>query len=360
MVSESGRAARLARTLRGLRESHWPGVSLTQAQLSEALGVASATISSWESATSVKAPNVARLEAYARFFSTRRSLDGEAHLVPEAELDPEEQQQFLALKDQLLDLRQDDAEDSEHERDIESHSARRSTFTFDEGPINVICPEAPQDSQSPFAREDDPNFAKLQQYADLDALIEIYGHLRATNPTLDVYHRLATDAVADDLSTHVILLGGIAWNKVTRRFQEETARLPIQQVIDPQLETGEIFSVADKLHYPVWEDDPDEKGKKILSHDVAFLARLPNPFNHRRTLTICNGIHSRGVLGAVRCLTDSRVREANERYLAERFPDGRFALLLRVPVVTNETMSPDLKNPGVRLYEWPSTDGTNT
>ena len=76
-----------------------------------------------------------------------------------------------------------------------------------------------------------------------------------------------------------------------------------------------------------------------------MIVRLPNPFNGRRTLTMCNGIHSRGVYGAVRSLTDRAVREANEQYLAERFPDGRFALLLRVPVVANNSMSPDLQNP---------------
>lgn len=61
--------------------------------------------------------------------------------------------------------------------------------------------------------------------------------------------------------------------------------------------------------------------------------------------------------GAVRCLTDRRVREANEQYLADRFPGGRFALLLLVPVVANETLSPDLQNPSARLFEWPSATG---
>ena len=58
------------------------------------------------------------------------------------------------------------------------------------------------------------------------------------------------------------------------------------------------------------------------------------------------------MFGAVRCLTDASVREENERYLAERFPDGEFAMLLRVPVVTNETLSPDLQDPDSRLFEW--------
>jgi hypothetical protein len=53
------------------------------------------------------------------------------------------------------------------------------------------------------------------------------------------------------------------------------------------------------------------------------------------------------------------VRDANERYLAHRFPGGWFAILVRVPVVANETLSPDLQNPATRLYEWEApTDGS--
>ena len=92
---------------------------------------------------------------------------------------------------------------------------------------------------------------------------------------------------------------------------------------------------------------------------MGYLARLRNPFQHSRTLTICNGIHSRGVFGAVRCLTDARVREANEKHLAERFPGGEFAILLRVPVVKNQTLSLDLYDPNARLYEVaPNEDGS--
>ena len=97
-------------------------------------------------------------------------------------------------------------------------------------------------------------------------------------------------------------------------------------------------------------------GRELTAH-VGYLVRLRNPFKTNRTLTICNGSSSRGVFGAVRCLTDVNVREENELYLAERFPDGEFAILLRVPVVTNETLSPDLQNPNSRLYEWAPNEG---
>jgi hypothetical protein len=126
------------------------------------------------------------------------------------------------------------------------------------------------------------------------------------------------------------------------------------QVEVGDLDTGEIFTVKDvdgeRSYYPEWEESP--QGERELIEDVGYIARLRNPFQSSRTLTICNGIHSRGVLGAVRGLTDLSVRDANERYLAERFPEGRFALLVRVPVVANETLSPDLQNPATLLYEW--------
>jgi len=342
-------ALTLARALRDLRESTWPQYVLTQAQLARAFSseghVASATLSSWESTTNPKMPSAARINAYARFFCTTRSLEGDPHLIPVEQLTTDERQQFEEIESQLLRLYHP-----------EEHKPRRS-FQFDAGPVIVICPEAPPEVQGSLADKQDPNFSNLRRYADLDALIELYGHLRAENPVLDVFHRLATEVVSDDLSSHVIVLGGIGWNEVTRSFQRAISQVPITQTEVEDLKTGEIFRVETpagaKPFYPEYDDLG--AGKKLVA-DVGYIARLRNPFKFNRTLTICNGIHSRGVLGAVRCLTDARVREENERYLADQFPNGEFAILLRVPVVANETLSPDLQDPTTRLYEWPPTE----
>ena len=345
MPLNPNQAVRLARALRDLRESTWPDRVLTQSQLAKALSsegrVAAATLSSWESTTNPKTPSAARISAYARFFCTQRSLEGEPHLIPEDQLTPEEHDQLRHLESRLLEL-----------FNPEEPKARRS-FKFDAGPVIVICPDAPG-VQGPLGDVRDPNFTKLRKYGDLDALIELYGHLRAENPTLDVFHRVASEIVSDDLSRHVILLGGIGWNEVTRHFQNVIGQSPITQIAVDDLKDGDIFCVESpdgvpKLFCPDYED---LGGGKELTGDVGFLARLRNPFKINRTLTICNGIFSRGVFGAVRCLTDASVREENAKYLAERFPGDEFAMLLRVPVVTNETLSPDLQNPEARLYEW--------
>src|SRR5687767_4001198 len=128
-------ASRVATELKELRESHWPDARLTQAHLAKAFGVSSATVSSWESDTNPKTPPDGRLRAYARFFATQRSLT--AGLIPEDELEADELEEFHNLEERLLGLL----------RRREPASSAHRTFTFAEGPVTVICPEAPREER---------------------------------------------------------------------------------------------------------------------------------------------------------------------------------------------------------------------
>ena len=366
----SREAEQLASRLRDMRTSH----GLTQAVLAQVLSddarVAVPTVSSWESQTTPKLPPVGRLKTYALFFSQQR-IDVNAGLPREGDLKAADRDRFHALHRELLALR-----DAVVNRS--SSVGGSSTWQFERGPIRIICSEAPANERSPLAKEGNPNHTRMFRYADLDALIELWGHIRASNPALEnVAHRLAAEVVADDLSGDVVVLGGIAWNPVASELQKRVlGELPVQQVKVPDLQNGEIFRTegpGGRDFRPQWEErqysaqepmDPEQieaeqvedawhDGKyRELVEDVALLARLPNPFYHRRTITICSGVYSRGVLGAVRTLTDRRVRKRNETYIANRFPGGSFALLMRVPVVNGEAISPDLENPINRLYEW--------
>jgi hypothetical protein len=59
------------------------------------------------------------------------------------------------------------------------------------------------------------------------------------------------------------------------------------------------------------------------------------------------------VVGAVRTLTDARLRESNESYLAKVFGEARsFAILMRVTVIEGETLTPDFNIAGSVLYQW--------
>ncbi len=354
MQSVSHEAIRLARRLRQLRVQHWPDVRLTQQILASALGaeepLAAATVSSWESASSPKLPPRRRLLAYARFFATPRSVESTPRLLPVEALTPDEQAVYKKLEAELLDLRSLVAEDSDDEDIVFSRSWRFN----DEGPITLICAELPGNQTGPLASPSNPNYTVLQKFADVDALVELHGHVRAENPEMAVHFMMPSEVDHDDLTGHIILIGGVVWNEITERVSR-MAGLPIRQVRHPRLRSGEIF-LADgtdgneKEFWPQWTDSEP----RALVEDVGLLARVPNPLNSSRTLTICNGIHSRGVYGAVRSLTDTHLRESNERYVATHFGNSAsFAILMSVQVIRNRTMTPDFSSDGVVLYRWP-------
>jgi hypothetical protein len=354
--------ASLAKRLRELRVSGLRGAKLTQAKLAVALSqdeaVATSTLSSWENADAPALPPPARLRAYALFFATERSLEGGPHLLRADQLHPEEEQRRRALEHELLQLREADADGSGPERQF---------WRFD-APITVICSDLRKSDElelGPLSDEDNPNFSDLYSYGDLDALYALNGHLWRENPDQPV--TLRRQPTATDLNNHLVVLGGIAWNDVTRRLNEMLP-LPVKQVEDDTIPTGEIFVVGDdsdkaERFLPSWQnDDPGTLEKPgVLVNDVGMLARLPNPYNTLRTLTYCNGIHGRGVLGAVLSLTNPAVRDDNEHYLQETFAGSdRFVVLMRVPVLGGTTVSPAFVSPGTVLFSWPPKDQTES
>jgi hypothetical protein len=352
-------AASLARRLRELRVSRFPDVRLTQGEVAQALSeeepVAISTLSAWENVRTPTLPSRTRLSTYARFFATERSLDQTPHLVSLAELDPAELAVYRELERELFRLRDADAG--------EVPESRRSWRFEDRASVTVICADLGESEKArlkPYTDLSDPNYTELFTYANLDALVVLLNHLHSENPNATIRFCRASEATSADLTNHLVLLGGIAWNDVTHRLNDSVG-LPVRQVPNAECRSGEVFELQcgpdqGKRYIPRWRDDDpgDAERPGILLEDVAMLARLPNPFNVLRTLTYCNGVYSRGVLGAVRCLTDPAVREINERYLEESFADSdRFMVLMRVPLVGNRTITPSLSNPDTVLFGWP-------
>jgi hypothetical protein len=350
MAAVSGNATRLAQRLKELRESR---AGLTQNLLASAMStelkVAPATLSSWESINNDKAPTPSRLETYARFFALDSSSDGKKARLPsrqEIEADPDALLEYNRLRLELLELLQGE----------EPTVEQRTLLEFEDGDIVIICPDAPPDARGPLADEDSPNYTQLHQFADTDALIEVFGHIRALNPLRKVFYRTSDGVSRSEIQNHLVLVGGIGWSRTTRRVLS-LIDMPVEQIERPELSTGEVFRLAksvsseEQVFFPVKDEESGE-----LIEDVALVARVENPFNSNRTLTILNGIHSRGVLGAALAVTDETIRPGNQEYLAERFPVGGFALLMRVPVIQGKVIAPDFKNARARLYEWPEDE----
>jgi hypothetical protein len=345
-------ALQLAQRLRQLRQSV---PQLTQEGLAKALGaeksLAPATVSSWESLRVPKTPPASRIDAYGRFFCTARSVppEGEPTLLSVDELTPDEKRAYEKLLAELGRLRSAAGGES-----FDEEPTFNRTWNFpDAGRITFVCAELPEHEIGPFGNPNNLNYTVLQRYADIDALMELHGHIRAENPTATVHFRTPDEVDSDDLTGHLVLLGGVVWNDMTRRLSA-MAKLPVRQIEDPDLHTGEIFAVEVKgkehKFVPQWMDED----KTVLASDVGLLARVPNPLSASRTLTICNGIHSRGVYGAVRTLTDAALRDGNERYIATNFGDGKsFSILMSVEVIKNQPITPDFNIPGTVLYTSP-------
>ena len=319
------------------------------------------TLSAWENVNKPTLPSKARLAAYARFFATARSLEGGAHLPPLTDLTDAEDEVRRELERELFRLRDEDAGET---------ASRRESWRFDDGaPITIICSELTKSDEvrlGPLSDVDNPNYTRLFSFADADALVDLIGHLNSCNPDASINFLLGSQVTRKDLINHIVLLGGIAWNDVTRRLNTST-ELPVRQVNYAKVHSGEVFEIEDgdnrgQLFLPRFQNgDPGTAEKPgVLIEDVAMLGRARNPFNALRTLTYCNGIHSRGVLGAVRCLTDEDVRNDNESYLNEAFADtDPFVILMRVQVLGGETISPSLRNPGAVLFQWPDAGRRN-
>jgi transcriptional regulator with XRE-family HTH domain len=347
-VQPSPEAFRLAERLRELREREFD--RLTQGRLGQALGdadgtVSPATISMWENPGSGRTPPHSRLEAYARLFCTQRSFEGGVHMLGVAELTVEERDRFDELKQELLGLRDRAVSRGE----APSSGGAQSMWHFPDGSrITLVCYRRPPDRRRPQADPGDLQYVRLADFADLDTLIDIYGAIRAYNPTSRVVIMAAEDLTQRDVANHLVLIGGLTWKSVTPWFS---------RIFPIPIEAGDP---ADRGAIVVRDPDGGEHefkytldGDQQLIEDVGFFARGENPSAPRRTLTICGGITTRGVRGAARCFIDWEMRERNEQYLMPRFPPGStYCIVMKVPVVNKDPMTPDLSKEDNRLFEW--------
>lgn len=331
----------MSNRLRELRADHF-GAPVTQKVLSAALGVSAPTISSWETAGAT--PSEERLADVARFFATPRSVR-ERRLFDDDELTDEENIDREKLLAHLLSLRPSDPEDQATRPVVADTDFWRFA---DDGPVRIICGQ----------REDLPaeadgghrNYMALTSYADLDALVELFGHVRACNPTSDVRFARPSLLRDDDMHSHLVFLGNMA--TIKSAVEEWLPQLPVTQIKVPEIDDGEIFEVTDdgtvERFGPTFADDG------TVTEDVGFLARMPSPTDPDRTLTICSGVFTRGVYAAVRCLTDKRVARINNAYLASRFAGvDTYGVLMRALVVRRLMPTPRLDDRRARLFEFP-------
>jgi transcriptional regulator with XRE-family HTH domain len=355
MVAENDQpsipARRLAERLRALREQK----RLTQKQLGEVLGgsepISIATISLWEKPGSDRLPPPPRLEAYARLFCSRRSFEGDRpRLLSAGELTEQERERETELYDELIALR----ERAQSTNIPATAKGPRSALWHLAEPmaISIVCSDAEEPPR--YAKASHLNYSRSARYADLDALITVFGQVKADNPARMV-RILPTERLVQDFAlNHVILIGGAASGAASLFAQDIPLPIP-EEITDTDLVTH-LFRCSIGPETREFRSSRDIEGN--LLQDVGLIARGPHPIIPGGTVTLLSGITSRGVHGAALCFIDSHVRDTNERYLESVFGSVEsFCILMNIPVQNDVALPANLWREGTRLYEWSAETG---
>jgi transcriptional regulator with XRE-family HTH domain len=334
--------------LRGLRTGGLGGRSLTQSKLGRAFGVSVPLISSWEHGTP---PPEKWIEAYARLFARDGSATEDRPRMPELdELDDAERAAYHRLLRELLGLR-----DANGAAPV-PEAANPLQYPPGE-PITIACSELSERlrAQFSYAGAGDPDYVESYKYADLDALLELVPYIRWLNPTNPLTVGVPRELSNDDLTAHLITLGGVDFNAVTAAALVDLEQVPVAQFRRPRDTDPGGFEVNVAGERRAFQPKLIRAGDHTtLKEDVAHFLRAPNPFYRERTLTSFNGMHSRGSYGVVRALTVPEFQERNTAYLARRFPDAdTYSIVCRVKIVADEVVVPDWTRDDLRLHEWP-------
>ena len=355
MVADSDQpsipARRLAERLRALREQE----HLTQKQLARLLGGAEplsiATVSLWEKPGSDRLPPAQRLAAYARLFCTSRSFGGDRpRLLSSGELTEQEHERETELYDELIALR----ERAQSTNVSAPTKGQRSALWHFSDPIavSIVCSDAVE--PPPYAQDSHLNYSRYARYADLDALITVYGQVKADNPVRMV-RILPTGQLARDFALNHLIIIGRAASDAASLFAQDIP-LPAPEEIPGTDPVTHLFRcvVGDETRgfTSSWDDEGN------LVQDVGLIARGPHPIIPGGTVTLLSGITSRGVHGAALCFIDSHVRDTNERYLDSAIGnDDSFCILMNIPVQNSTALPPNLWRENTRLYEWSTETG---
>ena len=225
---------------------------------------------------------------------------------------------------------------------------RRSIWSFpDNSRITLVSYRLPPDSRPPYADPTHQNYERLSGLADLDTLTDIYGEVSKYNPASEAIIMAAQDLTWREVKSHLVLIGGLTWKTVIPWFSQN---FPIPIEAEDPFERGAIVVRNPDGGEREFKSRPVGDGRV---EDVGFFARGKNPEEPLLTLTICGGVTTRGVLGAAKCFIDLEMRDRNEAYLKQRFPEGStYCVVMRVQVVHQDVRIPDLSKEDDRFFEW--------
>jgi hypothetical protein len=284
-------------------------------------------------------------------FCTSRSFVGDRpRLLNSGDLTEQERERETELYNELIALRER-AQSTAVPATVKGQ--RSAIWHFPDAiAVSIVCSDAAE--PPPYAQHSHLNYSRYAKYADLDALVEVFGQVKADNPERMI-RILPTARLAQDFAlNHLILIGGAASDAASLFAQN--IPLPTPEEIPGTDPVTHLFKCTvgeeTRKFKSMWAEE------ETLVQDVGLIARSPHPIIPGGTVTLLSGITSRGVHGAALCFIDSHLRDTNQRYLESAFGNVEsFCILMNIPVQNDVALPPNLWRENTNLYEWSAETG---
>ena len=215
----------------------------------------------------------------------------------------------------------------------------RKTWNFgrDIYPSHIYIIAASSETPSKFKEFNSPDHIYLDNLCDKDSILEISVLLGKLYPQSEIKILSIDNLPPSIIEENLVLIGGIGTqntpnNEIAKKIIK-TLRIDISYLDETMVYNGEEF------HSQKGNDD-------FLSLDHAFFGRFDNPLNPNKRVFFAQGIHTFGVLGAIRAfslhptainnhkLIDNIV--SNNGNISAKFPINIIQCRVIIPPLTEE------------------------
>jgi len=222
-------------------------------------------------------------------------------------------------------------------------------FPRETSTVWVVCPQI--DEPGEFADRSSADYTYLDNLGDTDALLEVMVFLSQYYPNATIERFSSDDLPQGHTSSNLVVIGGPGSTEIRNEvcrdmmsgMHSHVAYSPDCEQMTVTRTAGETIDLS--AEYRGNGEEGDRQTARGLRTDWGYFARFHNPLNENATVVLINGIHTAGVLGAVRVF--SQRREASRNFdvvlAASGIAPGSFECYFEVPVLNGQVKVPSVK-----------------
>ena len=218
-----------------------------------------------------------------------------------------------------------------------------------EGNVDIVCSEIPEEERHYFADPNDRNYLRYAKFADLDSLIYVRTRIAQLFPREKI-RDFSPSEYYDTNTQALIVIGGPAWNSKFRDFQSSLPFHFIERplgeddlvIIDLEPMDGYIFK-------PIWNQN------RSLIKDISIFARIQ--VSKDLPVFLLAGCLTFGVLGAAKCFLDEDCAPSNAKYIMRYIKNRDFILVCETSRLGHFTKTPSFTTSEPLVVLARETDG---